>query len=258
MATLKRFISAGGLFTVATGRSAPVTAHILCQVKLPLPAIVNNGAMTADLNTGAICDLAALPGAALRDIFRGALAMGLTPLAYVVAAPQQTIDDVVLVHGALKDDHSRRYLKGVSPSVRTVEDDQDLLAGALGLSMLLLDDPTKLERFFGRDCHGRPEVSTHLGCSAYRPGLGVGEVQAIKATKSRAALSLARQQGLDAGQIVAFGDNANDLDLLRLAGEACCPPGAAPQVLAEIQGRLAPPAEEGVARYLEDLMRFLA
>ena len=101
--------------------------------------------------------------------------------------------------------------------------------------MLLLDQPQRLQVFFDSHCQG---LSICLGQSAYTPGLGVGEVQAAEATKAAAARRLVAARGLEPHQVVAFGDNANDLPLLRMAGQALCPPNASPEVLAGVEGRV--------------------
>jgi hydroxymethylpyrimidine pyrophosphatase-like HAD family hydrolase len=244
---LARFLTAGGLFTVATGRSAPVTAAILEGLRLPLEAIVNNGAMTLDLTSGAISHLEPLPGPVLQELFGRAREAGLCPLIYTVSDQGQ----VSLVHGEPHNRSTRRYLASLAGLMPLVAGPGPGLAHARGLSLLLLDEPRRLQAFFDRWCRG---LSASLGQSAYTPGLGVGEVQALAADKAAAAQRLARRHGLGPERIVAFGDNANDLPLLRLAGRAYCPPDASPEVLEQVAGRIAPPAEEGVAQHLQQVL----
>ena len=79
-------------------------------------------------------------------------------------------------------------------------------------------------------------------------------MQAAGADKALAAVKLARGLGLRTRDIVAFGDNMNDLPLLRAAGAGYCPPGSAAEVLAGVKGRIAPPEEEGVAAFMEGIL----
>jgi len=82
----------------------------------------------------------------------------------------------------------------------------------------------------------------------------VGEIVADGASKARAAIALAQSVGLGPPAIIAFGDNFNDLELLRLAGSAGCPPDALPCILEIASFQIASCAEEGVATYLEHLL----
>jgi hydroxymethylpyrimidine pyrophosphatase-like HAD family hydrolase len=160
---------------------------------------------------------------------------------------------VALHHGASPNRATERYLESVAGMHRFVVDDGARLQRQQGLAMILLDDPGAIEAFFAAACDPDPGITAYPGRSAYTPGLGVGEITSSAASKGAAARLLARSLGC-AG-IVAFGDNLNDLPLLRVARRAYCPPGAQPAVLAATSGRIAASEEEGVARYLEDLLQ---
>jgi hydroxymethylpyrimidine pyrophosphatase-like HAD family hydrolase len=174
----------------------------------------------------------------------------MAPLAYAVDGAR-----TVLLHGGAENEATARYLEALGALHRCQRDDHGGAVAALPvLNMLLLDDPQRLRAFLGARCGRGSGLSATLSKSAYTTGLGVAELQAADASKATAALALAREHGVGAADIVAFGDNLNDLELLLAAGEARCPPDAAPEVLAAIAGRIAPTAEEGVARYLEELL----
>jgi 5-amino-6-(5-phospho-D-ribitylamino)uracil phosphatase len=251
---VQRFIDAGGHFTVATGRSAPSTATLLAGLRLELDAIANNGALTVNLASGAVSDLVAVPGKVAGAIFSAARESGLAPIAYAL----DERDCTVLLHGppaaAPANAPTRSYLASLVREVEISVDDGSRLGELRGLSILILDEPDRLRTFFADRCASEAEVSTVLGKSSYTPGLGVGEIQSARTSKARAAVRLARSLGLGAEQIVAFGDNHNDLPLLRAAGEAYCPENAPEEVRAEIGRTVASSAEEGVARFLEALL----
>ena len=252
---ITRFVEAGGLFTVATGRCAASTASLLQELPLPLSAIVHNGAQTVDLSTGATSGLVTMPGSTVARLVAASVEAGLSPQAYVWT-PEQSVE---LIHGPAKNPPTGRYTSVMSKVVPAVPFDgsramERRLQRSQGLSFLYLDEGPALASFFASHCAAPTGVVTSLGKSAYTTGIAVGEIQCADATKANAARQMVEALGLTPQQIVAFGDNANDLPLLRLAGRALCPPDSAEAVLAEVTDRIAPCAEEGVALYLEQVM----
>ena len=254
--TLERLIAAGGLFTVATGRSAASALSVMRGFRPRLPLIVHNGALTVGLDPDAVCRVAPLDGEVGARLFVRAMAWEMTPVAYALdmgadASPLAP----PLFHGDNPNEPTRRYLDSVRPIHPLRQDDGRRLGRLPVLSMMLLDRPERIQAFFAAECDPLPGVTAYPGLSAYSPALGVGEVTSSAASKADAAGALAREalgRGLDA--VVAFGDNVNDLSLLLAAKEAYCPPTAPPDVLRQIPGRIGPPAEEGVARHLEAVL----
>ena len=252
---INRFVELGGRFTVATGRAGPSTAALLTGLRLPLPAIVNNGALTLDLESGVISRVRAMTRDAAMKVYGLALSLNVTPVAYALDQEDRT----VLFHGPRPNRVTASYLHSVA-------DHQPLHSDEVGsfsrrevrcLSFILLDLPSRLELLFSK-LAALPGLTTHLGRSAYVNGIGVGEVQADDADKASAAEALARLEGKTSRMAVAFGDNCNDLPLLKWAGDAYCPPEAAAEVLAAVRGRIAPCSEQGVATFLEQIMRDMA
>jgi len=184
-----------------------------------MPAIVHNGALTVDLATGAVSRLAALAGPVAGRLFSRAVASGMAPLAYVISqtSPGDTPD---LLHGPRPNEPTQRYLASVGRYHALIEDDGSQLTGCQMLSLMLLDQPARIERFFSAECDPLPGVAAYPGTSAYTKGLGVGEITAVEASKAEAARQLCQEtlgHGLEA--VVAFGDNLNDLPLLLAAGQ---------------------------------------
>jgi 5-amino-6-(5-phospho-D-ribitylamino)uracil phosphatase len=253
---LARFIAGGGLFTVATGRSAASCASTLAGLRLPVPAITHNGALISDLQPADVSGappaqvarpVRAMPGRLAADLFALAIRRGLAPVAYGLDETERTW----LLHPSEANSPTRRYLDSLSLLHPRTVDDGTRLSDLRGLSLILLDDPVRLAEFLAEACGPGSGFACSLGRSAYTIGLGVGEVQSEEANKGAAAVELCRSLGLAAADIVAFGDNSNDLPLLGVAGEAFCPPDAQPEVLAATRGRIACAAEEGVAAFLE-------
>ena len=60
--------------------------------------------------------------------------------------------------------------------------------------------------------------------------------------------------GVDAADVVAFGDSGNDAPMLRAAGDGVAMAGAAPEVRAAADHVALRCEDAGVARYLEPLL----
>ena len=79
------------------------------------------------------------------------------------------------------------------------------------------------------------------------------EISAAGVTKASGLERFARQHGITAGQVIAFGDMPNDLPMLAWAGHAVAVANAHPEVLAIAAEVTASNDDDGVARVLERL-----
>jgi Cof subfamily protein (haloacid dehalogenase superfamily) len=80
------------------------------------------------------------------------------------------------------------------------------------------------------------------------------EVTAAGVTKAFALELLCADLGVEANEVVAVGDQPNDLPMLHWAGRGVAMGNAHPRVLAEVAERTATNAEDGLALVLESLL----
>ena len=80
------------------------------------------------------------------------------------------------------------------------------------------------------------------------------EIGAPQISKAYALERLCARLGVRVADVVAIGDNHNDLSVLAWAGRAMAPANAIPEVLAVAEQVLASNAEDGVAQFLEELV----
>ncbi|MBR7832644.1 HAD family phosphatase [Actinospica durhamensis] len=85
-------------------------------------------------------------------------------------------------------------------------------------------------------------------------GRGLLEIAPPGASKASGLAWLCARRGIEAAQVVAFGDMPNDLPMLRWAGVGHAVANAHPEVLAAADRVVGHHAEEGVAAALEDLL----
>lgn len=93
-----------------------------------------------------------------------------------------------------------------------------------------------------------PEV--HLTTS----GLDWVDIGLLGVTKATALARLCRRLGVAAGEVVAVGDNHNDLAMLEWAGRGLAVANAAPEVLEAADGVLPANTDDGVSQLLERIV----
>ena len=102
----------------------------------------------------------------------------------------------------------------------------------------------------GRRARGRR--STSPSSRTPRPR-GLLEVSAAGVSKATTLAELCAERGIDAADVIAFGDMPNDLAMLAWAGTAYAVAGAHPEVLAAVERHTGDPVDDGVAEVLERL-----
>lgn len=92
------------------------------------------------------------------------------------------------------------------------------------------------------------------GLTATISGGDFVEVMAGGITKAHALEALCAELGIDAGEVVAIGDQHNDIPMLTWAGRGVAMGNAHPSVLEAVSERTASNAEDGLALVLESLL----
>ncbi|MEV6953732.1 Cof-type HAD-IIB family hydrolase [Streptomyces sp. NPDC051183] len=136
-------------------------------------------------------------------------------------------------------------LAGEARRVRSMEEELD----GRGLSKLIVQTGGSAHDYYRAVAEALPgrctvTVSTPAFCEITRTGV----------TKATTLDLLAVQLELSAEQVVAFGDMPNDLPMLRWAGRSVAMANAHPDVLAAADETTLSNDEDGVARWLEDLL----
>lgn len=93
---------------------------------------------------------------------------------------------------------------------------------------------------------------THSG------GRGLLEISAPGVTKAGTLAMLCAGRGIEAGEVIAFGDMPNDLSVLTWAGTGYAMGNAHPSVLAAVATHTVSNEEDGVARIIESLYDVVA
>lgn len=235
-------VAAGVPFALVTGRMPGGVAGVRRDLGVPVPAVCYSGALVLGPDDRVLSSttLDAAVARALLDLLADGFP-ALTPcyfagLGWYVADPS--------------DPAVRREASIVGAVPEQADPGALLAAGVL---------PNKLFC----NCSEDPSLSAPLAGRVRRmfPGLTVirstngvmVEVLPAGVDKASGARALLGALGVDPRDALAFGDDANDVPLLRLAGRGVAVGNAAPCARDTSDDVAEPAAEDGVARYLEGL-----
>jgi len=82
---------------------------------------------------------------------------------------------------------------------------------------------------------------------------GLGQIMHKEATKSKAVAALAKQWGITRSEIIAFGDDLNDIDMLSCAGVSVAMENALDEVKTVADHICDTNDNDGVAKWLEEM-----
>lgn len=234
------------LFTVATARTPATVVPLMSEVKTTLPYIVLAGAAMWDAQQGTFVDVQSIPHDTVRaisDIFEK---NGLHPFIY-----RQHGNMIHAHHYGAMSAQEEGFVKERlnSPFKRFFLDNQDY-ATSDDFAMLIfsMNDYATLERIYN-------EVKATVDCSPmfyhdiFDPNVGLLEIYTSGCTKAGAIRRLACR--INADEIVAFGDNRNDIAMLQAADHAVAVENAFPEVKAVAHEVIGPNTTDSVARWIE-------
>lgn len=245
---LNALLGGGLAFTVATGRSQRSTRQIMEEVDFSLPLILLNGAILYDWHKEKVLRLATLSQRDIRaalDIFEG---HGLAPVVHTMSADGTFHNSYKAINPGVHDKHFGKQVRERDPRYRKVGDyhaacegEQCFFIATIAMAEDLAQAYDEL-RAAGVPCDVYDDVYT-----------GGRFLECCSADKGTAALELKRRLG--AQELVAIGDNLNDLPMLRAADRAIVVEGAHPEALAIADEIIRPCTKGGVLDFLENESR---
>lgn len=219
LVAVRRLAESGVAFTLATGRIEESVKPFLARVPVTAPLILYNGAKVVEEATLAPLYEALVPPEAVAASLRAAEGLPLTPLLYR---------------------EGRCYIGHVNPvNLSYAAKDRVTLHPAGNLLMLADQPASKLLFIAGANA----EADEVFGEFAGRLGPAVdGRAQLVRSepaylevlpygtSKGTALLWLLDRMGLSPEEVIALGDNLNDLELLAVAGLGVAVADAHPRV----------------------------
>ncbi|MGX6604669.1 HAD family hydrolase [Micromonosporaceae bacterium Da 78-11] len=226
-------------FVLVTGRPVRWLRQLYDQMPEPVPAICANGAVVYDPDTDEILRADPLSVDLLLDVSKRL---------------REAVPDIALAV-EVEDGRSFFYEEawplrwpGEHSSVRVLTKPEELTSvpAVKLLARSATHDPDTFYELVSRTLGGLAE-STHSSSSA------LVEISAAGVTKAAGLAWLCEREGIDASEVVAFGDMPNDIPMLAWVGRSVAMGNAHPAVR-EVAGEVTRTNDEdGVARYLSDL-----
>ena len=213
-AAIARAVAAGVEVAIATGRRYDFALPILAQLPVPLTLMLSNGAIVKD-RAGTTLMRRLLPAAAARDVLARTLAHRASA-ALIFDRPR----DGQVVFEKIDWEHPRHrrffetnrpFVSEVAPLEAALVEDpvQVMFTGTCGTMRLLYDSL--------RSNGQNGQYSVALTEYQHRDFSLVDIVQA-GCSKGTALHAWSERQGLTQDQVMAIGDNLNDLEMLEFAG----------------------------------------
>lgn len=253
-AAIRAVRRAGHVVAVCTGRNALSAGAVLARAGedlAALPLVLLNGAVVLGGEPRRQLSCRVLEGPVIRRLVELFLAAGALPMVWDV----EERGGVLLVQAGAPNAVLARYLSRRRETIGAVREVAGLL-DALPPTALEVGTIDRRERVAGLTAAIRAEMDGTVTVvntdSLLSPGTHCwAEVYHGACSKGQGALLLARTLGIPARDIVAVGDNYNDLDLFALAGRSVAM-GNAPEAVRAAADEVAPPVSaHGAAVVLE-------
>jgi len=224
---------------LVTGRPVRWLRQLYDQMAEPLPAVCANGAVVYDPDTDEILRAAPLDVELLQDVTKQL---------------REAVPDVTLAvevedgRSFWYEDKWPLHWDGEHHAVRVLTTPEELTSvpAVKLLARSARHDPDEFAALVSRTLGGLAEA-THSSSSA------LVEISAAGVTKAAGLAWLCEREGIEAAEVVAFGDMPNDLPLLAWAGRSVAMGNAHPAVKEIADDVALTNDEDGVAVYLEKL-----
>ncbi len=233
--------------TVCTGRSLPSAVSAVKRLPLNAPFVLNNGAMIYDVPMHRAKYLRHLPNHLAMDAVRVFRGIGFHPIVYGPLPEVQYFyyDSFDPDNHAFVD-----YAAQNADRVHRVGDVREFLRQ----DVTCITVAERNERVKPRESHIRaqlPGTEVVFEISPWDPCYHVITVMPSGVSKGDGLRRLAQLLGIRLSEVMAVGDNLNDLDMLDVAGLGVAMGNATPETRARADHVTASVDDDGVARAIE-------
>jgi Cof subfamily protein (haloacid dehalogenase superfamily) len=244
-----RVVESGAAFTVASARSVQSMRPILGDLPLRLPVVAMNGAFLSDLRTGRHELIQAMTAADAGPVLDAAGRLGLEPF---VTSYDGHRDNLYLP--APRNPGMEWYVgdrRGIAdPRLRDGYESRCWLSEQIA-TLTFIDSRARLEPLLEVVAGAAPVLGSVFTPHIYTSGGWYWlTVHSGAVSKDRAVDSLRKRRGLEGLRVVAFGDQANDVPLLRYADHAVAVANADPEARAEADEVIGANSEDAVPRWI--------
>ncbi len=238
--TLRRAADAGVEVVAATGRSHWSAIPLIEPIGCVRWLVASNGATIYDLENDEIVGSFPLEGGVVGSVV-SSLEGEFGELGYSWETPE----------GVFQNEAFRAIRSTLFPSVKlSKRSTNEFVAGVEDLAKLMILHPALADmEWFEASA---PHVPSDLNFAT--SGMGFVELTSPQADKGIALASLCERLGVDQEQTVTFGDQPNDLGMLRWAGRGYAMGNANDKAIEAASHRAPHHLEDGVAQIVEQLL----
>lgn len=247
---LGQLLAAGLIFTVASARHVVSIRQLLAGLPLSLPVISSNGAFISDLATGRHELVHGMDGALGEALFALVRRHGQLPFLSIHTPEGDRLYWQDVENQGQQHFVDERVLNG-DPRLRACDDLASQLGGGPLMTLVVVGQHAPLAALY-EDIQAQfgDAVQCHLNEDLYRPAWPWLTVHDRRATKDQAIHILAQRYGLADREVVVFGDQVNDITMLRAAHRGVAMANAIDQVKAEAHTVIGHHDEDAVLHFL--------
>lgn len=243
---INKFIAQGGLFTIATARMAYGCDYKLSDIKLNIPGIIMNGACLYSFAEKKYMDVKSIEDAKVAEIDRALQEQDCNAFMYTY------LDNALSIYFKTETDgENEQYLskrawetcrevKQAGSFTQTAKDKQVIYFALTGQKEKIQCAFDSIKEIGG--------IASAMYLNIYN-GLYCLEIFDQKANKANALAGL--KDRLQVDEITAFGDNHNDIEMLKYADLCYVPENAVEEAKKIANGILESCDNDGVARFIQ-------
>ena len=234
--------------TFFTARSISVVKKIFEEVEWKLPCVVNNGAFIYDYNSGKCIDERFIDNEDVRNIIEKAQEMNIS---YILLCEYQGTER--MIYSELNNEGVQTFI-----DQRRRKNDKRLMSFDNGIqlsdlkvfSIQFVDKYEALKKL--HDSIINDNLITYLDREIYIDGYYYLNINSSEATKEKALMRICSLLNVSLSEVTAFGDQVNDLELLKMCGRGIAVSNANPELKQQADLVIGSNIERSVITFLEN------
>ena len=242
--SLNDLIEKGMLFTIATARTPATVVELMKDVDVKMPVILMTGALVYDMVANNYLSINSFRQEVASRILDAVATNALSPMLYY-------IDDSVLhvAYRCTADERQQAFMRcRMGTPYKKYVEVENITAPQKVVLIFFMGAYEKMQEIYDTIAPMAGHQS-YLYCDSLQPEQGYLEIYPAGTSKAAAIEQVARYVGAD--EIVAFGDNLNDLPMFDIAHRSYAPENAIDEVKAHATQIIASNSCDGVVEFLK-------